>query len=206
MQNKISNQQLTRMFRQLNKFMLFMWRLDLSWMLNVWPECSGQILVLTHTGRKTGLKRKTPVNFAVVDGELYCTAGFGKGSDWYLNLKANPAVEVWLPDRSWFEGTVEDVSNSPRRTELMRAVLIGSGLAAYVFGINPNKLSDLELEQLSTDYRLLHISRGQARTGKGGPGDLAWVWPVAVFLMIPFLSRRRGPAENRGTLRGRCCK
>ncbi len=196
MQNKISDRQLQNMFKQLNKFMLFMWRLGLSWMLNVWPACSGQILVLTHTGRHSGIKRKTPVNFGTVDGELYCLAGFGRISDWYRNMMVNPNVEVWLPDGSWFEGTVEDVSDSPQRVTLMRAVMIGSGLAAYIFGINPHKLSDLELDQLSANYKLLHVSRGQARTGKGGPADLAWVWPVAVFLMAPMVFGRRG----------RCCR
>jgi len=33
--------------------------------------------VITHTGRKTGRKRRTPVNYAVVRDDVYCTAGFG---------------------------------------------------------------------------------------------------------------------------------
>jgi deazaflavin-dependent oxidoreductase (nitroreductase family) len=178
-------------FKRLNQFMVVVWRLGLGWMVTIWPAVTGQIMVLTHTGRKSGLRRRTPVNFAYVDGELYCTAGFGRLSDWYRNMMANPAVEIWLPDGSWREGLVEDVSDSPRRLELMRAVLIGSGFAAYMFGINPHKLSDLELDQVSREYRLLHVKPGLAHTGPGGPGDLAWVWPVAVMLMAPALCRRR---------------
>ena len=34
---------------------------------------------------------------------------------------------------------------------------------------------------------LVHIMRQQPRTGKGGPGDLAWVWPLAVMLMLPMI-------------------
>ena len=64
-------------------------------------DLSGQIMVLTHTGRKSGLRRRTPVNYALVDGEVYCTAGFGQISDWYRNILANPQVEVWLPDGWW---------------------------------------------------------------------------------------------------------
>jgi len=187
----MTDQQLQQIFRSFNKFMLMLWRLGLARTFTIWPAVSGNILVLTHTGRSTGLKRKTPVNFAQVDGELYCTAGFGRNSDWYRNMMANPNVEVWLPDGSWMEGTVEDVSDSPRRIELMRAVIIGSGFAAYLFGLNPHKYSDLELDQATAIYRILHIRRGQARTGPGGPGDLAWVWPVATLLLLPLVCRRR---------------
>ena len=92
---------LRQMFKQMNKFMLLMWRLGLGSWLNFWPDVGGRIMVITHTGRKTGLKRRTPVNYALVEGELYCTAGFGPMSDWYRNLKAHSQVEVWLPEGWW---------------------------------------------------------------------------------------------------------
>ena len=49
------------------------------------------------------------MNYASVDGDIYCTAAFGKGADWYLNIVANPQVEVWLPDGRW-AGIAEDVT------------------------------------------------------------------------------------------------
>ena len=62
--------QLRVMFRTMNKFMVLMWKLGLADWLNIWPSVFGQILVLTHTGRKTGLKRQTPTNFAIIEGEV----------------------------------------------------------------------------------------------------------------------------------------
>lgn len=191
MQNKTRDVQLQKAFKKMNAFMLLHWRLGLGWLVNIWPEGFGQIMVLTHTGRKSGLKRRTPVNYAFVDGELYCCAGFGSTSDWYRNIKADPAIEVWLPDGSWYEGVVEEVTGASNHLEIMRAVIIASGFAARMFGIDHRKLSDMELDQLTSTYRLLHIKRGLARTGPGGPGDLAWVWPVAVLFMLPLLTRRR---------------
>lgn len=191
MDDPTHNRRLQKAFWYMNRLMLLHWYLGLGWMINIWPAVIGQIMVLTHTGRKSGLRRRTPVNYAVVDGELYCTAGFGKTSDWYRNMKANPNIEVWMPDGSWFEGKVEDVTASPEHVRLMRAVMIGSGFAAYVFGLNPHKLSDQELEQVTAPYRLLHIVRGAARTGPGGPGEYAWIWPVIVFLTAPALLRRK---------------
>jgi deazaflavin-dependent oxidoreductase (nitroreductase family) len=177
-------------FKQLNKFMLLMWRLGLGWMMNIWPAGFGQIMVITHTGWKSGLRRRTPVNYAQVFGEIYCTAGFGKVSHWYKNIQSNPNVEIWLPD-GWWEGVAEDISDAENRNFLMREVMIGSGFAAYAFGLDPRKMSDEELAAVTADYRLIHIRRTKARTGPGGPGELAWVWPVATMLLFLFRRRKR---------------
>ena len=96
--------------RYLNKFMVAMYRMGLGPWLNGWPAVGGRILVIRHLGRKSGLARFTPVNFAVVDGETYCAAGFGAVSDWYRNLLEHPDAEVWLPD-GWYEVHAEDVSD-----------------------------------------------------------------------------------------------
>jgi deazaflavin-dependent oxidoreductase (nitroreductase family) len=177
-------------FKYFNRFMLLMWRLGLGPMLNWWPKLSGRILVIQHTGRKSGLRRRTPVNYAIVDGEIYCTAGFGHRSDWFLNIQADPNVEVWLPD-SWWSGTAQDVSSDPRRLYLLRQVLIGSGFAAFAAGINPYKISDEALEKVACDYCLVCIQRRAARTGPGGPGELAWIWPLATMILLPLVLFRR---------------
>ncbi len=84
-------------------------------------------------------------------------------------------------------GVVEDISNSERRLALMRQVLIGSGFVARLFGFDPIHMSDTQLDATTAKYRLLHIRRAEARTGPGGPGDLAWVWPLATMLLLPLL-------------------
>jgi len=182
---------LRQAFKYFNRFMVLMWRLGLGTYGNR-PELGGSIMVLTHTGRKSGLKRRTPMNYALLGGEVYCTAGFGAGTDWYRNLLANPRVEVWLAE-GWFEGVAEDVSDSPDRVFIMRQVLIGSGFAARLAGINPLKMSDEEIAPLTQKYRLVRIRLVAPRTGPEGPGDLAWLWPVAtsVLLGMLFLRRRR---------------
>ena len=88
-------------FKYFNRFMLIMWRFGLDRWLSFWPSGIGQFMVINHTGRKSGELRKTPVNFAEVDGEIYCVAGAGRTSDWYQNVLANPNVEIWLPDSRW---------------------------------------------------------------------------------------------------------
>ncbi|MHC1783954.1 MAG: nitroreductase family deazaflavin-dependent oxidoreductase [Anaerolineaceae bacterium] len=181
-------------FKYFNKFMVFMWRLGLGPWINAWPKVGGQILVITHTGRKSGLKRRTPANFAVIDGELYCTAGFGGRSDWYCNILAHPEVEVWLPD-GWWAGSAEDVSGSSDRLKIMRQVLISSGFASFAAGIDPYKISDEDLEAVTDEYKLIRIRRTTPRTGKGGPSDLWWVWPTAVIFLLMF-GRKSGQKKR----------
>src|SRR3990170_2255706 len=148
--------------RYLNPFMLLMWRLGLGPWINLWPKVGGGILVIGHQGRRTGRRRYTPVNYALVDGEIYCTVGFGVVSDWYRNLAVNPDIEVWLPD-GWWAGVVEDISDSPWRLPLLRQVLIGSGGVTYLAGIDPVNLTDEALHAVTSKYRLLHIWRTEAR-------------------------------------------
>jgi len=182
--------QLRRAFKRFNPFMLLLWRLGLGRFINAWPEVGGRILVLAHTGRKSGRRRLTPLNYALVDGQVYVTAGFGAAADWYRNLQANPAFEIWLPE-GWWAGTSEEVLDPAERLPLLRQVLIGSGVIAPLFGLNPQTLDDEALARASDGYRVIRLHRTVARTGEGGPGDLAWVWPLAALALLLSRNRRR---------------
>lgn len=190
--NPHTEERLRQGFKQFNRFMMLMWRLGLGPWVNAWPEVGGRIMVITHTGRKTGIKRRTPVNYTIADGEIYCTSGFGSKSDWYRNIMANPEVEVWLPNGRWV-GVAEEITDPNTRIPLLRQVLIDSGFAAKAAGIDPVRLTNRELEAVTADYRLIHIRRAEARTGPGGPGDLVWVWPLATMILLPLvlLGRRK---------------
>jgi deazaflavin-dependent oxidoreductase (nitroreductase family) len=183
--NEVTEVRMKKLFKLFNKFMLLIWRLGLGSYGNQ-TDFGGNVMVITQLGRKTGRIRRTPVNFAIIDEDIYCTSGFGRKSDWYHNIMANPEVQVWMPD-GWWAGIAEDVSDTGKRIDLMRAVLIGSGFAAYLAGINPHKLSDMELDAATRPYRLIRIQRKQALTGPNGPGDLAWLWPLFTMLLLGFL-------------------
>ncbi|MEN8171783.1 MAG: nitroreductase family deazaflavin-dependent oxidoreductase [Chloroflexota bacterium] len=183
-------EKLRHYFKYLNVFMIWMWRLGLGWMLNIWPDVFGRIMVITHTGRKSGHRYQTPVNYTIIDGDIYCTAGFGADADWFRNLIADPQVEIWLPD-GWWWGVAEDISDCDGRLPILREVLIASGFAAYLAGINPRKMDHQTLSTLTAPYRLIRIQRAEARTGANGPGDLAWIWPLATLLLLPLIFPRR---------------
>ena len=176
-------------FKTVNRFMLLLWRLGLGGLLNRGARWGGQITVLVHHGRNSGLCRRTPVNYVLVDGDLFCAVGFAT-TDWYRNVRADPNVEVWLPD-GWWAGVAEELPREhPDWLPRLRDVLLASGLASQVTGVDVRTLDDAELLIRTKAYRVLRIRRTAARTGPGGPGDLAWVWPLATFV-LGFLAVRR---------------
>jgi deazaflavin-dependent oxidoreductase (nitroreductase family) len=182
---------LTRQFfKYFNHFMIAMWRLGLGGMINFWPEVVGRIMVIQHIGRRSGLPRRTPVNYARIGEVIYCVAGYGEKTDWYRNVIANPQVEIWLPD-GWWRGIAEELIGEARHIDLIRQVLVASGFAARAAGINPHQLDDAALDKLTAAYRLMRIQPVSARTGLGGPGELAWVWPLATMILLPLVFRRK---------------
>jgi deazaflavin-dependent oxidoreductase (nitroreductase family) len=178
----VEEAQLRRIFRAFNRFMLLLWRLGLGSYGN--GNCyAGWIMVIKHTGRKTGLTRYAPVNYAIVDGDVYCTAGFGVKADWYRNIMDIPEVELWLPDGRW-AGVAQDATDDPQAAEILRQVIIAAGFAGPLFGVNPSKMTAEDFKVLLGDYRVIRIRRTEAVTGPGGPGDLAWIWPLATFMLL----------------------
>jgi deazaflavin-dependent oxidoreductase (nitroreductase family) len=148
---------LRNVFHSINRFMVFLWKIGLGKAINIWPAGFGRIMVIKHRGRKSGKEYLTPVNYAIVEDEIYCTAGFGSVSDWYRNILVYPQVELWLPEGKR-SACAKNVSDSPDRLFLLRQVLVASGFAAPMFGINPKKLSDGQLDQVSKEYRLVHFT------------------------------------------------
>jgi deazaflavin-dependent oxidoreductase (nitroreductase family) len=140
----------------MNHLMLWMWKAGLGKLINSWPPVFGRIMVIRHKGRKSGKVYMTPVNYAIVDGEIYCSAGFGASTDWYKNLLASPCGAVWLPD-GWRRVHAVDETGSPRRARLLREITIASGLAGPLLGVDQRKLSDEQLLEIARDYRIVHF-------------------------------------------------
>lgn len=61
------------------------------------------ILLLKHTGAKTGAARETPLVYATDGEDIILIASFGGSPNhpaWYHNLRANPSCEVIAHNRS----------------------------------------------------------------------------------------------------------
>jgi len=170
-------------FKAVNFLMHWMWRLGLRKWMNICPPVTGRILVITHIGRKTGLRRRTPANYTIEDDEIYCMAGFGNISDWYRNMLKTPQIEIWLPN-SWWAGVAEEVVDKESALPILRQLIKDSGFAGLLFGLNAYTMSDEQLTAATKSYCLIRIRRTERLRGSGGPGDLAWLWliPAAIWL------------------------
>lgn len=188
-----SLERMRRTFHRMNHLMVLAWRLGFGPVLNMWPAVGGRILVLVHTGRKSGNRYHTPLNYAPDGDVLYCLVGLGPRTDWYRNVMVEPNVEVWLPTGRW-SGVTHDTTDDPDRSARMRKVLIASGFAAWALGLHPKRMSDEEVEEATRTYRLVRIVKTERLPG---PGDLAWVWLIPLLSSMIRRARARKATMNR---------
>jgi deazaflavin-dependent oxidoreductase (nitroreductase family) len=82
------------------------------------PIVGRVILLLTTTGRKSGLSRVTALQYEEVDGDLYLGSSKGTHADWFKNLAANPCVTVRVKSRQ-FTSRAELVTDPVRIADFL---------------------------------------------------------------------------------------
>lgn len=164
-------------------FMVPLFRLGLSPLFGnpIW----GYMMVLKTTGRKSGKTRYSPVNYAIMNGNIYCTAGWGHMADWYRNLISNPNIEILLPGGA-LAGRAEEVGASTERIVALRKVLKAGGFAGFMLGVNPYTVSDQKLAEKTKDTPLIRISPCGIGSGASDPGGWVWVPVVVILVLLAF--------------------
>jgi deazaflavin-dependent oxidoreductase (nitroreductase family) len=76
------------------------------------------VMLLTTTGRRSGLPRTNGVSFMPVGDHFVVFSGWGVTSNWYRNLVANPEVTITVGRRR-MRATGNVVEDPARRRELM---------------------------------------------------------------------------------------
>ena len=69
-----------------NRFMIALYRIGLLPLLGAGKT----MMLLTTRGRKTNRLRRFPVGYFRIDGTVHLLSGWGRDSNWYKNLRANP--------------------------------------------------------------------------------------------------------------------
>ena len=145
----------------------------------------GYMMVLKTTGRKSGKTRYSPVNYAILNGTIYCIAGWGQIADWYRNMLASSNIEMILPGRA-LAGVAEEVTSSTERRTALRKVLKAGGFAGFLFGVNPYTASDEQLAEKTKGIPLIRIKPCGIGSGASDPGG--WLWIPVVILMILLMT------------------
>ena len=140
----------------------------------------GYFLTLTTTGRRSGLLRETPLNYAILDGHVYVLSGFGAHADWYLNLTADPQVTLGLPGRT-LQGAAAPVLDPVEAERAAMAVARNCGFALVFEGTNPLTVTDEHLREQLAGRPVVRISTSEAiRPGRHDPGSHSWLLPHVV--------------------------
>ena len=82
------------------------------------------VLLLTTTGRKTGLPRTTPLQYEEINGDYYVAVASAHGckADWFRNLRKDPTVRVKVGTRE-FTGAAEPITDTGRIADFLEVRL-----------------------------------------------------------------------------------
>jgi deazaflavin-dependent oxidoreductase (nitroreductase family) len=150
---------------------------------------SGCQLLLTTTGRRSGLRRDTPLGYFVAEGAAWVLAGYGASTHWYRNLLADPAVEVLMPARAPFHARAEEILDPVVRGRIIPPLVRSMGLPGSLIGANPATVTDeriLELVAWVPLIRLVPVGEPLI-AGPDDPGGTGWIWRQLTILTIAGL-------------------
>lgn len=82
------------------------------------PVIGRIILLLTTTGRKSGMPRITPLQYEQIDDAYYLGAARGLKADWVRNIQANPDVELRV-GKKMVRGKAEIVTDPVRLADFL---------------------------------------------------------------------------------------
>lgn len=135
----------------------------------------GYLMLLRTKGRTSGQVREAPLGYVIIDGAVYCVAGFGRRTHWFRNIEADPHVEVVLPGRA-FAGLAEEVTDPAEYLPKMRRLLGTLGIVGMeTMGCDPRTASDDELRERTRGLPLVRIRATGIAAGPTDPGGLAWI-------------------------------
>jgi deazaflavin-dependent oxidoreductase (nitroreductase family) len=136
----------------------------------------GHLMLLRTRGRRSGLRREVPLGYVIREGSVWCVAGYGATTPWYLNLVADPRVELVLPGRSPMRGLARPVTDDHEWLAAYRALIGSFGVTGRLVVGDVERVSDAEL---LARHRALPIVRivPETRDGRSiaaGPWDEGW--------------------------------
>jgi deazaflavin-dependent oxidoreductase (nitroreductase family) len=84
-----------------------------------WRVAGKMVLLLTTTGRKSGLPRTTPLQYEKIGEDYYVGASNGSKSDWVRNIQANSLTSVEVKDQR-FTADSEIITDRERIADFLQ--------------------------------------------------------------------------------------
>ena len=141
-------------FKILNKYIVIpLYRLRILPLLGF-----GRIfLILTTQGRKTGKKRRTPLEYHRIDGIITIFSARGEDADWMKNIRAHPDTLMVRHGFHRFQPQVEFVRDTDEKLRILKWYIVKHGRSSkMLFGWNP-KTDDPETTDFTNLLKLISI-------------------------------------------------
>ena len=173
---------------------MFKWPVQL-WRMGLGPLMGQFLVLITHTGRKSGLPRHTLTELHQIQGNKYAPSGFGRRSQWYRNIEADPHVTIQTAAGTESVIAVR-VTNDVEIMALMDSMQNKDGS-----NMRETYLESLEIENNREDILAkkdriywLRFDPTNEPTPPPLQADLVWIWPLLGVLLsglIWIISRKR---------------
>jgi deazaflavin-dependent oxidoreductase (nitroreductase family) len=171
----------------------FKWPVHL-WRLGLAPLIGHHMMLITQTGRKTGLPRRTMTECYTLGDRKYAPCAFGPRAHWYQNIAADPRVTI-------------QTAGGAESAIAVRVTEDDEILALFdAIGQRARPMLELYLESLEMKPDPDDIIAKKDRvywfrfdpTEETAPpplaADLVWLWPVALIAIMAMVvaGRRKG--------------
>jgi deazaflavin-dependent oxidoreductase (nitroreductase family) len=157
---------------------IFKWPVQL-WRLGLAPFVGNYMMLITHTGRKSGKPRRTMTECYKLGDRKYAPCAFGPRAQWYQNILVDPRVTIQTADGA-------ESANAIRVTENDEILALFDAVGQRARPMLDMYLRTFEMEPDPEDiiakkdrvYWLRFDPTGED-TPPALEADLVWVWPVA---------------------------
>jgi deazaflavin-dependent oxidoreductase (nitroreductase family) len=149
---------------------IWLYRLHLGWLLG------HRVLYLTHTGRKSGLKRHVVLEVVRYDphsSTFLAASGWGKKSDWYQNIQKTPEVSL-QSGRTRMKATAVNLTQQEAERELQdyarRHPLAYKELVRVMLGENQGSFQEASRKLAQNTPMVAFVPRDGSRPEKQEQG------------------------------------
>jgi deazaflavin-dependent oxidoreductase (nitroreductase family) len=140
--------------------------------------------LVTTIGRRSGLRRHTPLGYIVMDGAAWVMAGYGPRTQWYRNILEEPSVELRLPGRRPFAALADEVRDPVLRARVIPPLCRSMALPGLMIGCVPATSVDERILGCVSWVPLVRIRPADGSSlapGAEDPGGRGWIWRHVVM-------------------------
>ncbi len=171
--------------RWMFKAPLYLWRLGLGFLVGRY------IMVITTTGRKSGLPRHTMAEWHPLNGRKFVPVNYGEHAQWYRNVVADPHVTIQTA-----QGTERVIARRiTEDADLIAAFRVINELNPMMtrWYLNANGIEDRESDILANKERIYLLTFDPTTEPTPAPlqADLIWVWTLVLGICWRLVGRGR---------------